>query len=346
MRQIAQFLGEDRTRTVPVPFFGGPRKWPVTERGQAPSRTALKDRSQHDVRLGAAEALAEESDANVATDDLARFFEERLDGLVLATPPVVRVEPVCLACERGTPLLIEKPPALTMDDGQRCLDLLREHGNTAALGFQLRYAPLFERLKAMLAGQTVHLVRTVCTIDYYLTYRMSPWFLQNDVSGGPIAEQAIHLLDCVRYVLGDPKPARAHALAAKNMASDRQEFDAENAIQMTYELDGGVFGVHTNHCGTERFTFELEVIGPHLRLEAHVTRNRITGYLDGEDVDEPAPAESTLGLDKTSAWLRAIETGDRSSVRSEYPDSLRTLALVEAGIRSRGTGRFVEAEAI
>jgi len=298
----------------------------------------------HDAQLGPAEKLAQEAGAEIGTDDLRVFFDRDLDGVVLATPPPVREEPIRLACLRGIPLMIEKPPALTLAEGRECLGHIERAGGIAAVGFQLRYAPLYEKLKEMLAGQTVHLVRTTCTIDYYLTYRMSPWFLQNPISGGPIAEQAIHLLDCVRYLLNGARPVQAAALAAKNMALDRPEFDAENAVQVIYELDRGVFGTHMNHCGTERFRFDLEVVGPHLALQANVTANRITGYLNGQDVDEPAPAQNRLGLDKTGAWLRAIETGDRSLIRSDYADSLHTLALVEAAVKSRGAGRFVRAE--
>lgn len=136
----------------------------------------------------------------------------------------------------------------------------------------------------------------------------------------------------------------AAALAVKNMATDRTEFDAENAIQMIYALDNGVFGTHMNHCGTERFSFDLEVVGPHLRLRANITEGRIVGYRRGRDVEEPAPERNALGLDKTGAWLRAIETGDRSLIRSDFADAMRTLELVEAAIRSRGTGRFVRVE--
>lgn len=298
----------------------------------------------HDVRLDAAQKMAGEVGADTATDDLHAFFGRELDGVVITTPPPVRLDPVRMACERGVHLMVEKPPALTLAEGRGCLEHIERAGVIAAVGFQLRYAPLYERLKALLAGQTVHLVRTVCTIDYYLRFGMSPWFLQNPISGGPIAEQAIHLLDCVRFLLGNPKPVQAHALAVKNMAFDRTEFDAENAVQMTYELDNGVFGTHMNHCGTEKFSFDLDMVGPHLRLQANVTANRIAGYLNGQSVDEPAPAANSLGLDKTGAWLRAIETGDRALVRSDFADSLNTLALIEAAVRSRGTGRFVRVE--
>lgn len=298
----------------------------------------------HDICLESAQKLATEVGTEVATDDLEKFFDRQLDGVVLATPPPVRLEPLRRACEGGVHLMVEKPPALTLAEGKSCLEHILKSKAIAAVGFQLRYAPLYERLKQLIASETVHLIRTACTINYYLNFEMPPWFLQNHISGGPIAEQAIHLLDCIRFILDNPKAVQAYAMASKNMAMDRPEFDAENAVQVLYELDNGVLGAHLNHCGTEKFSFDLEVVGPHLRLQANLTSNRITGYLHGQDWDEPAPVQNSLGLDKTGAWLRAIETGDRSLIRSDYADAINTLALVEAAVRSRNSGQLVRIE--
>lgn len=298
----------------------------------------------HDTRLAAARELATDADARLATTALDAFFDVEMDGVVITTPPPIRLEPIQMACDRGIPMMVEKPPALNMVEGRKCLACIEKADVIAAVGFQLRYHPLYERLKALIASETVHLVRTVCTVDYYLSFRMSPWFLQYEISGGPLPEQAVHVLDCARFVMGNPKPVQAHALAIKNMALDRTEFDAENAIQMTYQLDNGVFGTHTNHCGTEKFSFEVEVIGPHLRLHANIVENAIRGYLHGETVDEPMVSENNPNLDKIGAWLRAIETGDRSLIRSPFSDGLQTLALIDAAVQSRGTGRFIHAE--
>ena len=298
----------------------------------------------HDVRLDAARELATDADTVLATTDLEAFFDVEMDGVVITTPPPIRFEPIQMACDSGIPMMIEKPPALNMAEGRRCLACIEEAGVIAAVGFQLRYHPLYERLKTLIATETIHLVRTVCTIDYYLTFRMPLWFLKSEISGGPLPEQAVHVLDCARYVMGNPKPVQAHALAIKNMALERTEFDAENAIQMTYQLDNGVFGTHTNHCGTEKFCFEVEVLGPHLRLHANMTDNTIHGYLNGEIVNEPVVGENSLGLDKTGAWLQAIETGDRSLIRSPFADAVQTLALIDAAVQSRGTGRFINVE--
>lgn len=298
----------------------------------------------HDVRLEAARELATHAVGALATTSLDAFFDVEMDGVVITTPPPIRFEPIQMACNRGISMMVEKPPALNMDEGRKCLACIEEADVIAAVGFQLRYHPLYERLKALIASETVHLVRTVCTVDYYLSFRMSPWFLQYEISGGPLPEQAVHVLDCARFVMGNPKPVQAHALAVKNMALERTEFDAENAIQMTYQLDNGVFGTHMNHCGTEGFTFEVEVVGPHLRLHAIMTENTIRGYLNGETVNESVAGENSLGLDKTGAWLRAIETGDRTLIRSPFADGVQTLALIDAAVQSRDTGRFINVE--
>ncbi len=298
----------------------------------------------HDVRLEVAQELATLADTELATDVLGDFFDIEMNGVVITTPPPVRLEPIQMACERGIALMVEKPPALNIAEGQKCLECIEKADVIAAVGFQLRYHPLYERLKALITSETVHLVRTVCTINYYLNFQMPTWFLQSEISGGPLAEQAVHVLDCARFVLGNPKPMQAHALAVKNMALDRTEFDAENAIQMTYELDNGVFGTHMNHCGTEGFCFEVEVVGPHLRLQANMADNAIRGYFNGDTINESAVSQNSLGLDKTEAWLRAIETADRTLIRSTFADALHTLELIDAAIKSRNTGKFIKVE--
>ena len=298
----------------------------------------------HDVQLVAAQELATLANAKLATDVLSDFFDVEMDGVVITTPPPVRLEPIQMACQHGIALMVEKPPALNISDGQKCLECIKKADVMAAVGFQLRYHPLYEQLKALIASETVHLVRTVCTINYYLDFQMPTWFLQSEISGGPLAEQAVHVLDCARFVMGNPKPLQAHALAVKNMALERTEFDAENAIQMTYELDNGVFGTHMNHCGTEGFCFDVEVVGPHLRLQANMADSAIRGYLNGETINEPAVSQNSLGLDKTGAWLRAIETKDRTLIRSTFADALQTLTLIDAAIKSRNTGKFIQVE--
>lgn len=131
----------------------------------------------HDVRLEAARELATHTDGALATTSLDAFFDVEMDGVVITTPPPIRFEPIQMACERGISMMIEKPPALNMAEGRKCLACIEKADVIAAVGFQLRYHPLYERLKALIATEAVHLVRTVCTVNYYLSFSMAPWFL-------------------------------------------------------------------------------------------------------------------------------------------------------------------------
>ena len=159
----------------------------------------------HDVQLEAARELATHTDGALATTDLDAFFDIEMDGVVITTPPPIRFEPIQMACDRGIPMMIEKPPALNMIEGRKCLEAIEKADVIAAVGFQLRYHPLYERLKALIAAETVHLVRTVCTVNYYLSFSMAPWFLQYEISGGPLAGTSSACLGLCAVCYGEPE---------------------------------------------------------------------------------------------------------------------------------------------
>ena len=300
----------------------------------------------HDIKIEAAKKLANLFNVEKSTTKLDEFFNVPMDGLLVCTIPTVRSEPIKRACEKKIHLLIEKPPAYDLVSGRECLSYLNKSGVIASVGFQSRYDPRYEKLKQLIDGHEIHLVRTKITINFYPNVQISPWILQKKISGGPIADQAIHLLDCVRFVLGNPAPVRAASIGVKNMLRYRKDLDAENALQFIYELDNGVIGSHANHCGHDRIRFDLELIGPNIRLEANATEQVIQGMINGKKIDENFPAENSLGLDKVCAWLKAIESGDRKYIRSDYEESLNTQSLIDAAIKSQTTKNMEMAEKI
>tara|TARA_B100001123_G_C15297466_1_gene1019760 strand:+ start:93 stop:1172 length:1080 start_codon:yes stop_codon:yes gene_type:complete len=301
----------------------------------------------HDVKTEAAQKLANLSDSNLSTTNLDEFFDVPMDGLLLCSIPTVRVEPIKRACDKKIHLLIEKPAAHNLNTGQKCLDYIEKADVISSVGFQFRYEPRYEKLKQLIEGQEIHLVRTKLTVNLYPATNVPAWYLQKKFSVGPYSEQAIHLLDCVRFVLGNPKPIRAASVGAKNMVRYRKDLDAENALQLIYELDNGVFGSHTNHCGHDRVRWDLELIGPNLQLHANATEQVIQGTMNNRKIEEDLPAENSLGgLDKISAWLKAIETGDRKYIRSDYKESLNTQALIDAAIKSQSSNNMELAEKI
>ena len=289
----------------------------------------------HDTNLLRARKLKLLHKAELATDKLEEFFKIKMDGLLLCTMPKIRIEPIKMACQNNIHLLVEKPAAYNIEEGQQCYSLIKDSNIIASVGFQLRYEPRYERLKEIIKGHEIHLVRTVCTVDYFLNYRMPDWYLKDDLSGGPIAEQAIHLLDIARYVLGNPKATNVASFGTRNMEIEKKEYDSLNAVQLMYHLDNKVIGVHTNHSGHENTYFDLELIGPHVRIYANASEKNICGIINGKKVNEPTPDKTHSGLNKVTAWLKAIKTGDKKYVKSDFLEALNTQSLIDASIKSQ-----------
>ena len=68
--------------------------------------------------------------------------------------------------------------------------------------------------------------------------------------------------------------------------------------------------------------------------------------INGKKIEENFPPENSLGLDKVCAWLKAIESGDRKYIRSDYKESLNTQSLIDAAIKSQSTKNMELAEKI
>jgi len=82
--------------------------------------------------------------------ELVRTAE--LDGLVVASPASTHFPIAAAALERGLPVLVEKPAALSAADTGTLLDLAGRAGRTVMVAHQHLHAPAFERLLAVVVA--------------------------------------------------------------------------------------------------------------------------------------------------------------------------------------------------
>ena len=297
-----------------------------------------------DANIDTAKHLAALVGASVATTSMEELFDKKLDAVVIATPPSVRVPAILASCDRGAHIFVEKPSVLTLEDGRNCQKPIDKAGIFVSVGFQFRYAPVFEMMKELLSDQPIHLLRSLGTESYYVTFYQPMWKLNKQISGGVVGEQASHLLDLARFLLRDAKGIRASAIGEKRMAFDRSECDIENGVQILYELEDRIFGAHTIHCGTVGYSIEMEVIGPHLRMR-NFGAYKLVGYRDEKPFHQTCPRVNSIGVGKVGAWLRAIKSDDPSFIRSPFDDSLYTVAICEAAQKSLDSEGFVKVRA-
>src|SRR5690242_8530680 len=75
-----------------------------------------------DVDAGAREAMAAPWGAAAYADGLELLERERLDAVVIATPPGAHREVTLAAFERGLAVYLEKPVARTLEDGRAIVE--------------------------------------------------------------------------------------------------------------------------------------------------------------------------------------------------------------------------------
>jgi len=94
-----------------------------------------------------AAAKAQELGARVYTDYTEMLNKERLDGVIIATPEAMHVDPVIQAADAGCHIFLEKPIARTIAEADQIISACKEHGRKLMIGYLLRFEPAYVAIK-------------------------------------------------------------------------------------------------------------------------------------------------------------------------------------------------------
>ncbi len=287
-----------------------------------------------------ADVIRAEAGVPAFTDAVEMLGAVDCDALVVATPPGVRREMVMDAAA-GKAVFIEKPIALDLATAQEYRRAVADSAVVNATGFQLRYSPLTERTRELIAGRKVTHVRTMVTTEYYIKMDVPRWFLQRRHSGGPLLEQAIHVFDMARYLVGGITDVfcRADRLTYPDVG----DLDSEDTMSLLYRFDNGALGTHLDSCGMTTFNWEIELFGVDWRLLVDFARKRLSGYIGAETIDEQFE-DVDLHILEMRAFIAALRAGNQGDIRSDFADATETLAVLLAGDRSMKNGLWEPVE--
>jgi myo-inositol 2-dehydrogenase / D-chiro-inositol 1-dehydrogenase len=162
-----------------------------------------------DVDPTRAEAFSEQFGAE-AVDDVAALLTHELDAVYVCVPPFAH-RPAETSAEAqvaaaGLPLFVEKPLAPDLATAEAIGG--RVGGVPTRVGHHWRCAEPVAQARALLADRTVRLV----SATWWDKVPPVSWWAHRDLSGGPVVEQAIHVLDLARVLVGEVTEvsARAH----------------------------------------------------------------------------------------------------------------------------------------
>jgi predicted dehydrogenase len=164
--------------------------------------------------------------------DLDKMIDEGIDLLIATLPPYNRRGEIEHAAQRGVHLLVEKPIALDMEAATRMVDAVEASGVIAAIGFMYRFGDAVRRWRSLDTGPVGLYVG-----GYYCNALHAHWWRKRALSGGQILEQAIHQVDLIRHLVGEPDSV--YARYANLFHRDVPDYDVEDVSAMIFGWDDG-----------------------------------------------------------------------------------------------------------
>ncbi|WP_455367244.1 Gfo/Idh/MocA family protein [[Eubacterium] cellulosolvens] len=171
--------------------------------------------------------------------------QESLDATYICTPPMVRLDPIAKACEKGLHIFLEKPFAPTLDEGKKIYRAVSEAGKNFQIGYQSRYQPAVRRARDIITDGSMGPI-TMFYGEYWADLPAAPWWSHRTEGGGQVIEQATHIFDLSMFLLGDVDTV--YSTFDYTINKDKAGFDVEDSAATIISFKSGVRGCITNTC--------------------------------------------------------------------------------------------------
>ncbi|SHN47583.1 Gfo/Idh/MocA family protein [Cryptosporangium aurantiacum] len=279
----------------------------------------------------AARTLAEQAGATVeqSVDDL---LAREVDAVYVCVPPFAHGPAEAAVLAAGVPLFVEKPLGLDVELPAELAAQVVAADVVTGVGFHWRYSAALERAREALAGRPVSLVAGTW-LD-----KVPPvgWWPRRDGSGGQLIEQAVHVVDLARVLVGEVVEVYAAADASPPNAPGA---DVDSSAAATLRFASGAVGTLSTTCRLgwkHRAALELYADGVAVAVSEDGCEVRTADGTEWFPVD---PMDAKRAVDR--AFLDAVG-GDRSGVLVDYVDALRSHQLACALATSVAERRPVE----
>jgi predicted dehydrogenase/threonine dehydrogenase-like Zn-dependent dehydrogenase len=266
--------------------------------------------------------------------DWREIVDDRdIDAVVIATRHDLHAQIAAAALEAGKSVFLEKPMALSQAQLAELMDAWRKSGRILQLGFNRRFAPTFERLKAGFRGRRPPLV---------MAYRVnagsvpaSSWVVDPVQGGGRVVGEVCHMLDTLVDLAG------ARVVSVFTQALPGKPDD----VVLSLAFGDGSIGTIVYATGGDRGMPKesLEVLGGGrsailddfrtLRLYADGSFAKVGGRLARQDKGHAA---------ELAAFIEAVRRGGESPLDPEVAAHVTRVTF--AAVESARAGLPVEVE--
>ncbi len=306
--------------------------------------------------LGAVGTSAERSQAFAARLGLPRSYagldaalsDPQVEALHLCTPPHTHLEMAARVAAAGRHLLIDKPLARTVAEGEAIVATCARAGIRLAGLFQHRFIPQAQALRqAVTEGRLGRIVLADCAVKWWREpgyYSGSTWRARRATEGGgALINQAIHSIDLLQWFAGPVVSVSGHVATAGHA------IETEDVGVAVLRTAGGALGVIEGSTATwPGFPERIELHGTLGSASLDEGRRRLEWRLRGQPPQVDAGGEAQGNAADPAAisyeahaaaftdFAAAVREGRPPAVDGEQ--ALAALRIVEAIYRSSAGG--------
>jgi predicted dehydrogenase len=261
------------------------------------------------------------------TTGVPKLLSADLDAVYVCVPPAAHgpIEEAVVAA--GLAMFVEKPLGAEEATATRVADAVRRAGTVTAVGHHWRYADTVDRAARLLDGRQVRLVLG----SWLDKVPPVPWWTRRELSGGQVVEQAVHVLDLARLLVGEV--TQVCAMAGGRLPDPEADIDAATVAVLRFT--GGAVGTLAATCvlrGKRRASLEIYADG----LELTVMEN---GMLVRDEHDDERHWAVDPDVAKRAADVAFVDAvrGRGNDIRVTYDEALRThqlACMVAASVRT------------
>ena len=282
-----------------------------------------------DPDISRADRAASRFGARSYDNHLTMLDREQLDAVYICIPPFAHGGPEFDLIDRGIPFFVEKPVTKDLALAEQIAARIQECGLITAVGYHWRYLDTVDEARGLLKDNPAQLIS-----GYWLDSTPPPtWWWKEDQSGGQMVEQATHLLDLARFLVGEVTEVYGRA-----GHMDREDFpglDVPTVTTASLTFASGVLANVSSTC----------LLGWSHRVGLHIFAEKLAIELTDRDIMvDVGRGRPVRGADGDPVWredrdfVDAVK-GHQNNIRCPYDDAIVTHRLATAVMTSVSSGQ-------
>ena len=313
-----------------------------------------------EVDMDNAERLRDKYNAKYAYTTAEEVINNpEVDAVYIASPVVFHAQQAKLAAEKGKHILIEKPIAMSIEEGEDVLNYCKQKGVKVAAGLMMRFGAHVMNMKsAVQQGKIGQVVSGYSQFTLWLPKESGNWRVVKAKSGGgALIDMGVHCIDLLEYIMD----SRIKQVVGFN-DTVVFDYDVEDSSMVMFRMENGAqCVVQSNFNIPDALSkWRIELFGTKGRLIGENVIGQIDGgtlnaiYLDdvpGYDATQntiDAKGEDVEG-EFGNMYTREVESF-ADSVLNDKPlvvpasDALHVQKVIQAAYESTLTNKIIDVD--